>query len=47
MVLPGYFEEFNRDFRYQTTVIAQFAQFAQSVMAKKNANNRFVIRSSK
>jgi hypothetical protein len=42
--LPNYFEALNRDFRYQTTVIGQFAQVfvAQEVM-----NNRFSIKTDK
>jgi hypothetical protein len=44
VVLPDYFEALNRDFRYQLTVIGQFAQ---AFVAKKIANNRFVIRTSK
>jgi hypothetical protein len=42
--LPDYFEALNRDFRYQLTVLSQFAQ---PIVAKKIANNRFVIRTSK
>jgi len=44
VVLPDYFEALNRDFRYQLTVIGQFAQ---AIVARKVAGNRFVIRSSK
>ncbi|MGO9087673.1 MAG: hypothetical protein ACLQBK_20860 [Candidatus Sulfotelmatobacter sp.] len=44
VVLPDYFEALNRDFRYQLTVIGQFAQ---AIVAKKIAHNQFVIRSSK
>ena len=44
VVLPDYFEALNRDFRYQLTVIGQFAQ---AIVAKKVAGNRFVIRTSK
>lgn len=44
VVLPKYFEELNRDFRYQLTPIGRFAQV---IVAKKIANNRFVIRTSK
>ena len=44
VVLPNYFEALNRDFRYQLTPIGQFAQV---IVAKKIANNRFVIRTSK
>jgi hypothetical protein len=42
--LPGYFEALNGDFRYQLTVIGQFAQ---AIVAKKISVNRFVIRTSK
>jgi trimeric autotransporter adhesin len=44
VVLPDYFEALNRDFRYQLTVIGQFAN---AIVAKKIAKNRFVIRTSK
>ncbi len=39
--LPEYFEVLNRDFRYQLTVIGQFAQ---AIVAEKIRDNRFVIR---
>jgi hypothetical protein len=39
--LPAYFEALNRDFRYQLTVIGQFAQ---AIVAEEIANNAFVIR---
>jgi trimeric autotransporter adhesin len=42
--LPDYFEALNGDFRYQLTVIGQFAQ---AIVARKIAANRFVIRTSK
>jgi hypothetical protein len=42
--LPDYFEALNGDFRYQLTVIGQFAQ---AIVARKIASNRFVIRTSK
>ena len=42
--LPEYFEALNGDFRYQLTVIGQFAQ---AIVAKKIAANRFVIRTSR
>jgi trimeric autotransporter adhesin len=42
--LPDYFESLNGDFRYQLTVIGQFAQ---AIVAKKIAGNHFVIRTSK
>src|SRR5580700_3528601 len=41
VVLPEYFEALNRDFRYQLTVMGQFAQ---AIVARKIAHNRFVIR---
>jgi hypothetical protein len=41
--LPDYFEVLNGDFRYQLTVIGQFAQ---AIVAKKISANRFVIRTS-
>jgi hypothetical protein len=42
--LPDYFEALNGDFRYQLTVIGQFAQ---AIVARKISANRFVIRTSK
>ncbi len=42
--LPDYFEAINRDFRYQLTVIGQFAQ---AIVAEEIRNNQFVIRTSK
>jgi len=44
VALPDYFEALNRDFRYQLTVMGQFAQ---AIVAKKIAANQFVIRTSK
>lgn len=44
VVLPNYFEALNRDFRYQLTVIGQFAQ---AIVRKKIDKNRFVIETSK
>jgi hypothetical protein len=44
VTLPGYFEALNRDFRYQLTVIGQFAQ---AIVAREIDKNRFVIRTSK
>jgi hypothetical protein len=44
VVLPVYFEALNRDFRYQLTVIGQFAQ---AIVASKVSKNQFVIRTSK
>jgi len=42
--LPDYFEALNGDFRYQLTVIGQFAQ---AIVARKISANRFVIRTNK
>lgn len=42
--LPVWFETLNRDFRYQLTVIGQFAQ---AIVAGKIANHQFVIRTDK
>ena len=44
VVLPADFEGLHRDFRYQLTVIGQFAQ---AIVAKKITNNRFVIRTNR
>ncbi len=44
VVLPAYFEALNRDFRYQLTVIGQFAQ---AIIAKEISRGRFTIRTSK
>jgi hypothetical protein len=44
VVLPAYFEALNRDFRYQLTVIGQFAQ---AIVAREISGNRFTIRTSK
>ena len=44
VALPDYFEALNQDFRYQLTVMGQFAQ---AIVAKKIAASRFVIRTSK
>jgi hypothetical protein len=41
--LPTYFEALNRDFRYQLTVIGQFAQ---AIITEEVQNNRFAIRTS-
>jgi len=41
--LPDYFEALNRDFRYQLTVIGQFAQ---AIVAEEVKDNRFTIKSS-
>jgi hypothetical protein len=42
--LPHWFEALNRDFRYQLTVIGQFAQ---AIVATKIANHQFAIRTDK
>jgi hypothetical protein len=42
--LPGYFEALNRDFRYQLTVIGEFAQVAVS---REIEDNRFEIRTDR
>src|SRR5208283_4202061 len=44
VVLPDYFGALNRDFRYQLTVIGQFAQ---AMIGKEISHNRFTIRSNK
>jgi hypothetical protein len=44
VTLPDYFEALNRDFRYQLTVLGQFAQ---AIVAKEISGNRFTIRTSK
>jgi hypothetical protein len=41
--LPNWFETLNTDFRYQLTVIGQFAQ---AIVGRKIQNNRFEIRTS-
>jgi hypothetical protein len=42
--LPPYFSALNRDFRYQLTVIGQFAQ---AIVAEKIKNNQFKIKTDK
>jgi trimeric autotransporter adhesin len=42
--LPDYFEALNKDFRYQLTVVGQFAQ---AIVAKKIENNQFTIKTDK
>jgi hypothetical protein len=42
--LPGYFESLNRDFRYQLTVIGEFAQ---AIVAEEVRDNRFAIKTDK
>jgi hypothetical protein len=44
VTLPDYFGALNRDFRYQLTVIGQFAQ---AIVLKKLNHNRFTIKTSK
>jgi hypothetical protein len=44
VTLPDYFEALNRDFRYQLTVIGQFAQ---AVVAREISHNRFTIRTNR
>ena len=44
VVLPDYFEALNRDFRYQLTVIGQFAQ---AIVAQEIEKGRFTIRTDK
>jgi len=43
VTLPDWFEAINRDFRYQLTVVGQFAQ---AIIASKVQNNRFSIKTS-
>ncbi len=42
--LPAYFETLNRDFRYQLTVLGQFAQ---AIVAEKIRKNRFTIKTDR
>lgn len=44
VALPGYFEALNRDFRYQLTVLGQFAQ---AIVATEIAENHFTIKTDK
>lgn len=44
VIMPEYFAALNRDFRYQLTVIGQFAQ---AIVAEEIKNNSFVIRTDK
>lgn len=44
VVLPDYFAAVNSDFRYQLTVIGQFAQ---AIIAETISNNRFTIKTDK
>jgi hypothetical protein len=43
VALPDYFEALNRDFRYQLTVIGQFAQ---AIVSREIKGNRFTIRTN-
>jgi hypothetical protein len=44
IMLPEWFEALNQDFRYQLTVIGEFAQ---AIVSSKVSNNRFSIRTDK
>jgi trimeric autotransporter adhesin len=44
VTLPTYFEALNRDFRYQLTVIGQFAQ---AIVSSEIKGNQFVIKTDK
>lgn len=44
ITLPDWFEALNKDFRYQLTVIGDFAQ---AIIAQKVQNNQFAIRTNK
>ncbi|MFF7123949.1 M64 family metallopeptidase [Streptomyces sp. NPDC008240] len=44
VILPDYFEALNQDVRYQLTVLQQFAQ---AIVEREVAENRFVIRTDK
>jgi hypothetical protein len=44
VVLPSYFEALNRDFRYQLTVIGEFAQ---AIVSSEIKDNRFTIKTDK
>ena len=44
VILPEYFEALNRDFRYQLTVIGEFAQ---AIISGEISDNRFTIRTDK
>jgi hypothetical protein len=44
VTLPEYFEDFNRDFRYQLTTIGQFAQ---AIVLREIQNNQFAIKTDK
>ena len=42
--LPAWFQALNRDFRYQLTVIGQFAQ---AIVAQEIQNSRFTVKTDK
>jgi hypothetical protein len=44
VLLPSYFQALNRDYRYQLTVLGQFAQ---AIVASEVQNNRFTIKTDK
>jgi hypothetical protein len=44
VTMPDWFETLNRDFRYQLTVIGEFAQ---AIVGKKLSNNQFVIKTNR
>ena len=44
VTLPDYFESLNKDFRYQLTVVG--GTFAQAIVSKKVADNKFQIRTN-
>ena len=44
IVLPDYFQTLNRDFRYQLTVLGQFAQ---AIVISEIRDNRFTIKTNK
>ena len=44
ITMPDWFEALNQDFRYQLTVIGDFAQ---AIISQKIQNNRFIIRTDK
>src|SRR5439155_20939961 len=44
VTLPDWFEALNRDFRYQLTVMGQFAQ---AVISEEVTHNQFIIRTDK
>jgi len=44
VTLPEYFEVLNKDFKYQLTVIGEFAQ---AIIAREKSDNQFIIQTSK